>query len=91
MRPGIRSEVLFLKDYASLIKIGNIIHCSAWLEGAKLLRYINIARVPFNLTWLLWRARILQTVVKFSLTRAGKFFCFKALFVTLLSDGLHTI
>lgn len=38
MEPRIRAEVLgvfFLKDYASLIKIGNIIHCSAWLEGAK--------------------------------------------------------
>lgn len=59
MRPRIRGEVLFLKDYASLIKIGNIIHCSAWLEGAKLVRYINGAPVPFNLTWLLWSARIL--------------------------------
>lgn len=58
MRPGIRGEVLFLKDDASLIKIGNIIHCSAWLEGAKLLRHINVAPVPFNLTWLLWSIRM---------------------------------
>lgn len=35
VKPRIRGEVLFLKDYASLIKIGNIIHCSAWLEGVK--------------------------------------------------------
>lgn len=53
MKPRIRGEVLFLKDYASLIKIGNIIHCSAWLEGAKRWCFINVELAPFKLTRLL--------------------------------------
>lgn len=55
MKPRIRGEVLFLKDYASLIKIGNIIHCSAWLEGAKWSRCRKAAQMPFKSEWRLFR------------------------------------
>lgn len=53
MKLRIMGEVLFLKGYASLIKIGNIIHCSAWLEGAKWWR-TNVAPMPLKSRWLLF-------------------------------------